>query len=303
MIWDTDIDFYTPSSQEMPQKDALNDPFTPLEKLQLLNTASSIYIQTFFDQLPTWVPDGLEGHWLCFFDWMSHYRVSQDSQSLPDTKSQANKDACLRKARAAGLEGEMLCRIGSRLTSFFVGELDPLAIMLDGDLLFQLYADDSSSRCYSSMATYMNKLLFKHPFLRVLEIGAGTGGATVPLFRSQSQDKDLLLGGYDFTDISPGFFEAARSRLKEWESTIQYKVLDIARDPVEQGFIEASYDVIIASNALHVTSSIDNGLRNTRRLLKPGGRLLMVETVQIVPFHNIIFGVLPGWWLGEPCHN
>ena len=302
MIWDTDIDFYTPSSPEMSQKGAVNDPLTPHEKLQLLNTASSIYIQTFFDQIPTWVPHGLGGHWLCFFDWISRYRASKDSQSLTQTKSQADKDACLREARAAGLEGEMLCRIGSRLTSFFVGELDPLAVMLDGDLLFRLYADDSSSRCYSYMATYMKKLLFKHPFLRVLEIGAGTGGATVPLFRSKSQDKDLLLGGYDFTDISPGFFEAARSRLKEWESIIQYKVLDIAGDPVEQGFTEASYDVIIASNALHVTSTIDNGLRNTRRLLKPGGRLLMIETVQIVPFHNVIFGILPAWWSGEPRH-
>ena len=299
MIWDTDVDFYTPLSPEM---DAGNDPLTPHEKLQLLNTASSIYIQTFFDQIPTWVPDSLEGHWLYFFDWMSRYRASKDSQSLTHTKSQANKDACLREARAAGLEGEMLCRIGSRLKSFFVGELDPLAIMLDGDLLFRLYADDSSSRCYSHMATYMDKLLFKHPFLRVLEIGAGTGGATVPLFRSKSQDKDLLLSSYDFTDTSPGFFEAARSQLKEWESIIQYKVLDIAGDPVEQGFTEASYDVIIASNALHVTGTIDNGLRNTRRLLKPGGRLLMIETVQIVPFHNVIFGVLPGWWSGEPRH-
>ena len=299
--WGRDSDFFTPLSLTNSQEEAKNSGLTPCEKLQLLNDAASFYIESSLDQVSMQRPSELKGHWPLLFDWMQHYHKSKHSQHRINEISRLNKDACLQKAQEAGVEGEMLCRIGSQLTSFFGGIRDPLSTMLEGDLLHRLYADDSSSRCYSHLATYMENLLFNQPHLNVLEIGGGTGGATVPLFRSMSQHESFVLNRYDFTDISPGFLDVARSQLKEWETLIEYKVLDIARDPIVQGFIEASYDVIIASNALHVVSQIDDGLRHARRLLKPGGKLLLIEIVQWKPFLNVIFGVLPGWWAGEQC--
>ena len=68
--------------------------------------------------------------------------------------------------------------------------------------------------------------------LRVIEVGAGTGSATASVL------PELPEGGYDYvyTDISAGFFSEAESRFGGAEASIDYRVLDVEKDPVEQGF-------------------------------------------------------------------
>ena len=62
---------------------------------------------------------------------------------------------------------------------------------------------------------------------------------------------------YDFTDVSSGFFGRSRSRLQKWDSSIAFKMLDIDKDLIDQGFGEESYDLVMASNVLCVASHID----------------------------------------------
>jgi hybrid polyketide synthase / nonribosomal peptide synthetase ACE1 len=79
-----------------------------------------------------------------------------------------------------------------------------------------------------------------------------------------------------------------------------FQVLDIEKDPQDQGFSELSFDVIIASFVLHATRKLEETLRNVRRLLKPGGFLLMLEVTNLEQARlGFIFGSLPGWWLGS----
>lgn len=101
-----------------------------------------------------------------------------------------------------------------------------------------------------------------------------------------------------YTDISPGFFEKAQERFADYASVMKYKKLDLEEDPVPQGFEEGSYDVVIAGNVLHATSDLAQSLRSVRRLLKPGGKFIMVEiTNPQSARENFIFGLLSGWWL------
>lgn len=53
---------------------------------------------------------------------------------------------------------------------------------------------------------------------------------------------------------------------------------------------------------LHATSNLERTLRHTRRLLRPGGYLLVGEannSIQPGSLPGVIFGTLPGWWLGH----
>jgi hypothetical protein len=50
-----------------------------------------------------------------------------------------------------------------------------------------------------------------------------------------------------YTDISSGFFVAAKERFKDHHN-IEFSMLDISKDPLEQGFEEGSYDLILAAN-------------------------------------------------------
>ena len=86
------------------------------------------------------------------------------------------------------------------------------------------------------------------PYLRILEIGAGTGGTTARALNSlKSQSGERLYQSYTITDISAGFFAQCRERFQD-EASIQYQVLDISKDALEQGFEEGAYDLIVASN-------------------------------------------------------
>lgn len=80
-----------------------------------------------------------------------------------------------------------------------------------------------------------------------------------------------------------------------------FKVCDAERNPLAQGFTEGSYDVIIAYMVIHATAKLDETMRNLRRLLKPGGFLLVGEGGSDGPLQagaGFIFGPLPGWWRG-----
>lgn len=60
--------------------------------------------------------------------------------------------------------------------------------------------------------------------------------------------------------------------------------------------------MVIAFSVLHATSTLERTLRHTRRLLKPGGYLLVGEannSIQPGSLPGVIFGTLPGWWLGR----
>ena len=84
--------------------------------------------------------------------------------------------------------------------------------------------------------------------MRILEIGAGTGGMTETALQALTLPGGIrLFSTYTFTDISPGFFQAARERFSGYEG-INYQVLDISRDPIEQDFDAEQYDLVIAAN-------------------------------------------------------
>ena len=82
----------------------------------------------------------------------------------------------------------------------------------------------------------------------MLEIGAGTGGTTTNMLLGlRSEFGERLYSKYSYTDISSGFFVAAKERFKDYQN-IEFSVLDISKDPLEQGFEEGSYDLILAAN-------------------------------------------------------
>lgn len=79
-----------------------------------------------------------------------------------------------------------------------------------------------------------------------------------------------------------------------------YKTLDIEKDVIEQGYMEHSYDLVIASLVLHATRDLRQTLTNTRKLLKPGGYLLMLEVTNIDVLRvGFAMSGLPAWWLGR----
>ena len=78
-----------------------------------------------------------------------------------------------------------------------------------------------------------------------------------------------------------------------------FKTFDMEKGITAQGYVEEYYDMIIASNVLHATKSLEETMMNTRRLLKPGGNLLLLEVTNNEALRNgLPMGGLLGWWVG-----
>lgn len=75
---------------------------------------------------------------------------------------------------------------------------------------------------------------------------------------------------------------------------MKFAVHDIEKPPTEH-FL--NQHIVIASNAVHATHSLTKSGENIRTVLRPDGFLMMLEMTAIVPFIDIIFGLLEGWWL------
>jgi hypothetical protein len=110
----------------------------------------------------------------------------------------------------------------------------------------------------------------------------------------------LSFNSYTFTDISSAFFEPAAKEFERHAEKMDFQPLDIRRPPSEQGFKPNSYDLIAASNVLHATPNLQATLANVRSLLKPGGRLIVIEIAHREHTRvGFIFGLFPDWWSGH----
>lgn len=187
--------------------------------------------------------------------------------------------------------GRMVCSIGENLVPILKGEVEPLPIMLRDNMLEAFYRTQGFFELGNeSCADIVVKLAHQNPNMRIIEIGAGTGGTTMPVLHALG----LKFAHYDFTDISTGFFERAREEQKAWDPKISYRKLNVEKDPVGQGFEPASYDLVIAANVLHATVNMNNTMRNVRKLLKSGGKSIAVELTGQLLSTSMIFGTLPG---------
>lgn len=128
--------------------------------------------------------------------------------------------------------------------------------------------------------------------VRIVEIGAGTGGSTHAVLDALTERG--IAFDYHYTDVSPSFVAHGR-RTFGTRSHVRFDVLDIEADPLAQGFPAQEADLVICANVLHATRSIEVTLRNIRRLLAPGGVLACTEATTDLEVLALTFGLLDGW--------
>lgn len=200
--------------------------------------------------------------------------------------------------RSSGDYGKMTCEMGEHILPIWRQEINPLSVMLRDNLLERFYQNCrplqlANARCAEWIQVYLSHQI---PHMKIIEVGAGTGGTTLSILKALSDPKNGVprFSHYTFTDISAGFFEKAREHLNYLGDLVEYKTLNIEHDPGSQGFTLESYDLVIAANVLHATTRLDETMQNVRKLLKTGGRLLFVEGTALNCVSTLAFGTLPG---------
>ncbi|MER6405749.1 SDR family NAD(P)-dependent oxidoreductase [Streptomyces viridosporus] len=131
--------------------------------------------------------------------------------------------------------------------------------------------------------------------MRILEIGAGTGGTTATVMR-RLQPYRRHVGEYCYTDLSKAFLIHGRREFGADHPFLRCEIFDAGRPVTEQGFDEGGYDLVIATNVLHATEEIRASLRNSKALLRSGGALVVNEIDGYTVFGMLTFALLDGWW-------
>ena len=195
----------------------------------------------------------------------------------PLTSADPNEryDALLAQFGSVDGELRMLRRCGGDLARVLTGHQDPLQLLFPGGSFAEarkLYVDLPYARTYNgALGEAVKAAISKLPTdsrLRVLEIGAGTGGTTTYVLPLLPADRVE----YTFTDLSQLFLDRAAGQFSAYPF-LRPAILDIERDPASQGFKRDAYDIVIASNVIHATANLRESMQNVRSLLAPGGLL------------------------------
>jgi SAM-dependent methyltransferase len=126
--------------------------------------------------------------------------------------------------------------------------------------------------------------------LRVLEVGAGTGGTSSAVLAALPADR----ASYHFTDVSEVFLDRARAHFAAYPF-MTFGSYDMDKDAAEQGYAPHSFDAIVSANAVHASKDLRTALKTLHGLLAPGGLLVLVESTTHLPWFDMTTGLIEGW--------
>ncbi|GAW18084.1 hypothetical protein ANO14919_075550 [Xylariales sp. No.14919] len=262
-----------------------------------LRKAAYIYIHEAIQSLTDTEVKGLDRHFKSLYTWMGSQKTKAEWSEAP----LGTKEALFEKIRTAGATGLLLTRIGENLAAIMRKTMDVTNIVMKSNSLYSFYESDLGyKRSLSQMGKLLELFAHKNPCAKVLEIGAGTGVCTAAALRAFGREGSASFASYDFTDTSEDRLNEAKQRFGSWGDLVRYETLDIERDPSAQGFGPASYDLIISAQCLHAAKSAESALLNIRKLLRPEGKLILIETTRESIDLQLVLRALPEW---QPNHE
>ncbi|KAB8271955.1 putative polyketide synthase [Aspergillus minisclerotigenes] len=295
--WKPDPDFYKPEAL-LPQSVVSPER---LDRVRRIGQITILYILETAERTKHLKPQSPQASkwksWLLYED----AAIRNGERTLfPECKEWATQPSKERQALIKELSAAQADRLGEHdvvitcekviyenCLEIMASRISALDLLMEENRLGRMYQFDQENSDWSIFITFLSH---SNPGLRILEIGAGTGGATTEALRSLCISGVPMYSKYIFTDISPGFMTAAQDKFRE-HTNMEYRVLDISSDPLKQDFMAQSFDLIIASNVLHATPVLKQTLKYVKSLLAPHGWLLLHE---LNPG-----GTLPSWWVGE----
>ncbi|KAM0255271.1 hypothetical protein ACHAQJ_005926 [Trichoderma viride] len=194
-------------------------------------------------------------------------------------------------------------RTGMSFAECLSGKMDPLQLLFGSEegrmLMTNFYAKSPLfSTILQQLSFFMDKVgstwRQNTSPLRVLEVGAGTGGTTFKIVPVLARLGIPVV--YTMSDISSVFVSAAQTKLEEYPF-VEYKVVDLEKEP--DATLQNSQHIILGSNVLHATRDLSVSLANVRKMLRPDGFTIFHELTAQMLWADVAFGLISGWWAFE----
>ena len=190
------------------------------------------------------------------------------------------------------LATSLMHRVGTQLPAILRGRVDPARLMWEDETFKRFNADfEGNSRLYAAVATYIQKLAFQSPSLRILELGAHNTLTTAQILEGIATRLQTSSGSVQYEIIGESADVAAK--LGPWLHFVKQRKSGPNLSALSLTSESNSYDVIILVN--NAKSQRPKELANIR--LKTGGKLIIFQnrhdrdTASLLPLVT-----LPGWW-------
>ena len=225
-----------------------------------------------------------------------------------DSSDELDKNFVKRYPRYAG-EARLMRLTGTALAECLTGEADAVKLLFGSEAsskALQEYYGRSPMLSFmtSQLATFVVSLPTEssgkqrpsEPF-HILEVGAGTGGTTGEMVK-MLQHRGLNVT-YTFTDISKTLVAKAKRRFAQHSEWMSFEHVDLER-PVAP-HLQGKFHVVFATNCVHATKDRVATCSRIREMVTPDGLMILSEVTRIIPWYDIVFGLLDGWWFSpEP---
>lgn len=225
---------------------------------------------------------------------------------LPSQSADEILEGLMRNPRGNESSHQLIYNVGSRMADVLAGKADGPALIFgdakNRELAAHFYGEFPFNKVYiQQMGDFLTGLVTKLGLssqssprtpLKIMEMGAGTGGTTrvlVPLLAELG-----VLIEYTFTDLSPSLVAQAKKRFKQYPF-VKFAVHDIEQPPAPE--LVGSQHIVIATNAVHATHSIEVSTTNIRKFLRPDGIVMLLEMMGTLHWVDVVWGTLEGWWL------
>ncbi len=234
--------------------------------------------------------------------------VNAHVQRYDAKELEKRKHELLKKYPPVSAHIELLCICLENLVEILQGKALATDIMFPNSslkLVERVYGNNAVAdyynrqvtRCVRSFSDTWLPVMPNGSKIKILEVGAGTGGTTVAVLEGIKDIGDHI--HYYYTDVSGGLVNYGEKTYGRQYPFVDFKTLDIERDSLEQEFQPGDFDIVIASNVLHATKNMNQTIANVKRLLKTNGWLVINEFTVRQDLLTLTFGLLDGWWMFE----
>jgi SAM-dependent methyltransferase/acyl carrier protein len=190
---------------------------------------------------------------------------------------------------------DYLRRCGERLPELMTGRANALDTLFpDGSFATAefFYRHWALPRYFNGIVSSAVSSWIRHVAgdrVAIVEIGAGSGGTTSAVLPT------LPPGAVDywFTDLSEHFFNRAAREFADYPF-LHFSRFDAELDPASQGFTEGGFDIVLAANSLHATQDLNQALEHAKRLLRPGGLLVLYEVTHPLSWFPMSLALIEG---------
>ena len=209
------------------------------------------------------IPEGKEH--LNFYRAWAQRLLGEENEEFPTSmqhqagllrQNDTALDILWQETAREGVDGAIVVKVAKNILEILKGQREALEVLFgDEDLMTRFYNHHHNSAAgFQGALQYFDLFAHERADLNLLEVGAGTGGATDSILDLLTRESItgascLRFSEYTFTDISPEFFYKAEVAFaSRARGRMKFKVLDLEKDPLYQGFHEESFVIIVSSN-------------------------------------------------------